>query len=41
MFDLKIINARIIDGTGSASFFGELGIIEDTIVARGRKIRFK
>ncbi len=38
MFDLKIINARIIDGTGSASFFGELGIIEDTIVARGRKL---
>ena len=38
MFDLKIINAEIIDGTGATSFFGEIGIKENIIVARGKKI---
>ena len=38
MYDLKIINANIIDGTGSASFFGEIGINENIIVERGKKL---
>ena len=32
------INARIIDGTGLASFHGEIGIINDLIVDRGIKL---
>ena len=32
MYDLKIINARIVDGTGLASFHGEIGIINNLIV---------
>ncbi len=38
MYDLKIINANIIDGTGAASFFGEIGINENIIVERGKKL---
>ena len=38
MYDLKIINAKIVDGTGANSFYGEIGIIKDTIVERGRKL---
>jgi N-acyl-D-aspartate/D-glutamate deacylase len=34
-FDIKIINARIIDGTGSASFLGSLGILDGRIAALG------
>ena len=38
MFDLKIINAIIIDGTGSSRFFGEIGINGNFIVERGKKL---
>ena len=38
MYDLKIINARIVDGTGLASFHGEIGIINNLIVDRGVKL---
>ena len=38
MYDLKIINAKIVDGTGSESFYGEIGIIKDIIVEKGRNI---
>ena len=36
MFDLIIKNAKIIDGTGLDSFNGDLAIIGDTIVDRGK-----
>ena len=38
MYDLKIINARIVDGTGLDSFHGEIGIINNLIVDRGVKL---
>ena len=38
MLDLKIINATVIDGTGSPRFFGEVGIIDKIIVERGKKL---
>ena len=38
MYDLKIINATIIDGTGAPRFFGEIGINEKIIVERGKKL---
>ena len=41
MYDLKIINAKIIDGTGSQRFLGEVAVNEDIIVDRGHKVRSK
>ena len=38
MYDLKIINATIIDGTGAPRFFGEIGINKKIIVERGKKL---
>ena len=38
MYDLKIINATIIDGIGAPRFFGEIGINEKIIVERGKKL---
>lgn len=35
MFDLKIINGRILDGTGAPWFHGDIGVRGDTIVAIG------
>src|SRR5258706_8770048 len=35
MLDLKIVNARIIDGTGAPWYSGEIGVRGDTIVAVG------
>lgn len=35
MLDLKIINGRIIDGSGGAPYCGDLGIVGDQIVAIG------
>lgn len=35
MFDLKIINGRILDGTGAPWFRGDIGVRGDTIVALG------
>ncbi len=38
MYDLKVKNAFIIDGTGKAGFYGDVGIIRDTIVERGNNL---
>ena len=38
MYDLKITNAKIVDGTGLNSFYGDIGIIGDTIVDRGKSL---
>ncbi len=38
MYDLKIKNAKIVDGTGLKAFYGDIGIIGDTIVDRGKNI---
>ena len=38
MYDTKIINAKIIDGTGTSFFEGEIGIKQNIIVERGKKI---
>ena len=35
MFDLKITNGRILDGTGSPWFNGDIGVRNDTIAAIG------
>ena len=35
MFDLKIINGKIIDGTGSEAFFADIGIMNDKISTIG------
>lgn len=35
MFDLKIVNGSIIDGSGSAAYQGDIGIINDKIMAIG------
>ena len=35
MLDIKIINAKIIDGTGSPAYDGEVGIVEDKITKIG------
>ena len=35
MLDIKIINAKIIDGTGSPAFDGEVGIVGDKITKIG------
>ena len=32
MYDLKVKNAYIVDGTGRPGFFGDIGIIDDTII---------
>jgi N-acyl-D-aspartate/D-glutamate deacylase len=36
MYDLKITNAKIIDGTGTAAYAGELGVTHGRIVAVGQ-----
>ena len=38
MFDILIRNARIINGTGKAGYFGELAITDGMIVAIADKI---
>ncbi|MEC8100201.1 MAG: amidohydrolase family protein [Pseudomonadota bacterium] len=38
MFDLKIKNAKVVDGTGLNSFLGELAVIDGTIVERGHNL---
>ena len=35
-YDLKIVNGRIVDGTGAPWFEGDIGIRGDTIVAVGK-----
>ena len=35
MFDLKIINGHIVDGSGKAAYQGDIGIVGDRIVAIG------
>ena len=40
MYDLKVKNAQIIDGTGLKAFHGDIGIIGDTIVERGSNLGF-
>ncbi|WP_312202393.1 N-acyl-D-amino-acid deacylase family protein [Anaerospora hongkongensis] len=35
MFDLKITNGLILDGSGSAAFAGDIGIVKDRIAAIG------
>ena len=35
MLDIKIINAKIIDGTGAPAFDGEVGIVGDKITKIG------
>ena len=39
MFDLKIINGTIVDGTGEASFVGDVAIVDGQIVAVGPDIQ--
>ncbi|MEW6398912.1 MAG: D-aminoacylase, partial [Bacillota bacterium] len=36
MFDLLIVDARIVDGTGAPYFDGDLGVMGDRIAAVGR-----
>ena len=38
MYDLKVKNAQIIDGTGLKAFYGDIGVIGDTIVERGSNL---
>ncbi len=38
MYDLKIKNAKIVDGTGLNSFYGDIAVIGDTIVNRGKNL---
>ena len=38
MFDLKTKNAKIVDGTGLKPFYGEIAIIDNTIVERGKSL---
>ena len=38
MYDLKIKNARIVDGTGLKAFQGDIGVIDDIIVERGKSL---
>ena len=40
MYDLKVKNAEIVDGTGLKAFHGDIGIIGDTIVERGSNLGF-
>ena len=35
MLDLKVINGRILDGTGSPWYRGDIGVRGDTVVAIG------
>jgi len=36
MFDLLIVDARIVDGTGAPYFYGDVGVVGDRIAAVGR-----
>ena len=36
MYDLLIQNGRIIDGTGSAAYQADIGVVGDEIAAIGR-----
>ena len=38
MYDLKIKNAKIVDGTGLKSFYGDIAVIDDIIVERGKNL---
>ena len=38
MYDLKIKNAKIVDGTGLKAFQGDIGVIDDIIVERGKSL---
>ena len=42
MYDLKIKNAKIVDGTGLKSFHGDIAVIDDVIVeTRKGKVSYK
>lgn len=41
MFDLKIENGRIVDGTGGKAYLGDIGIMGDTIAAIGDLTEFE
>ena len=38
MYDLKIKNAKIVDGTGLKAFHGDIAVIDDIIVDRGKNL---
>ena len=38
MYDLKIKNAKIVDGTGLKAFHGDIGVIDGIIVERGKNL---
>ena len=38
MYDLKITNAKIIDGTGLKAFHSDIGVIDGIIVERGKNL---
>ena len=38
MYDLKIKNAKIVDGTGLKAFHGDIGVIDNLIVDRGKNL---
>ena len=38
MYDLKITNAKIVDGTGLKAFHSDIGVIDGIIVERGKNL---
>ena len=38
MYDLKIKNAKIVDGTGLKAFHSDIGVIDGIIVERGKNL---
>jgi N-acyl-D-aspartate/D-glutamate deacylase len=35
-YDLKIVGGRIVDGTGSAAYAGDVGVLNGKVVALGQ-----